>query len=156
MAYGIKKILCVILVLATFFMVASCDKRDVAGDLFDEVNAIFFKRLLSGHESDKIVVNSMDAYYYEGCYYYNASVSSVSSISGEWMDYEFVYIGSHWTNITYINLNWPDNNWENATFANRRARYYLAVENAEEHKIFSQEEIQRYIDEYYASKETSK
>ena len=131
----------------------SCGKNESNDALFSPYNSVVFEKVLLTKERDEITIDSVDAYYYESWYFYRVAYSFMDG-QNEWIEVDAVYLGENAPNW-FINLNWEESNWEHEMFAQRRDRYYEAIENAEEHKSFTQTEIARYIDEYYAAKEAS-
>ena len=125
------------------FSLAGCNKKE---DVFAENNEIFFRQFLNHMEPDEIEIYSLDAYKVEHRYYYHVTYSYVSPITNDWKSMDMVYFGAYQID-NYFNLNWE--NW--GDMEKHRDAYYAAVEKGE-HKTFSQEEIQQYVNAFYSSK----
>lgn len=114
--------------------------------MFEENNEILFRMLLNRIEQDEIKIQSLDAYKLENRYYYHVTYSYISPVTNEWKDADLVYYGAYQID-RYFSFAWDDF----GDMEKDRKAYYEAVENGE-HKAFSQEEIQQYINAFYSSK----
>ena len=143
MATGIKRLINLILVVCILCTLNACASKE---NLFEENNQIFFRHLLNRIEPDEIEIHSLDAYKVENRFYYHVVYSSVSSLTSDWEEWDMVYFGSNQID-NYFNLNWE--NW--GDMEKHRDAYYAAVEKGE-HKAFSREEINQYVNAFYSSK----
>lgn len=144
MVHGIKRFF-VLTIVACFLLICStgCSKDK---DVFKENNEIFFRLILNHTEQDEIRIHSLDAYKVENRYYYHVTYSYISSLTNDWKDADLVYFGAYQID-NYFSLKWE--NW--GDMEKHRDAYYVAVEKGE-HKSFSEEEIQQYINDFYSSK----
>lgn len=139
-----KKILSVFLLVTTLIsLFAGCSKKDT----FEENNDIFFRMVLNRLEQDEVEIQSVDAYNVENRYYYHITYSYISPVTNEWTDADLVYFGTNQID-RYFSLKWDDF----GDMAEDRDAYYSAVKNGE-HKSFSQEEIQQYVNVFYSTKQ---
>lgn len=135
-----KRILTAILALTLLLIFVGCQS-----DVFESCNREFFRRLLSREEENGIKIESLDAYFYEECYYYDVKYSYVDD-SGKMSEIELVYFGRGTVN-NYINPNWS----EFGDMIVHLDEYYDAVTHGE-HKSFTDEEIAGYVNDFYDSR----
>ena len=124
--------------LMILFSVTACGE-----DVFADTNQSFFLHVLNRLERDEVKIYTVDAYKLENRYYYCVDYAYVSPVDEEWTRMELVYFGA-WEIDSYFNPH-----WENfGDLAPRRDAYLEAVQSGI-HKEFTQEEIQRHVDEFY-------
>ena len=126
-------------------LLIGCGKSDP----FAENNEIFFRMILNRIEQDEVEIESLDAYKVENKYYYHVIYSYVSPVTNEWTDADLVYFGSYQID-RYFSFAWDDF----GDMEKDRKAYFEAVEKGE-HKSFSQEEIQQYVNAFYDAKQES-
>ena len=138
--FGSARTLCALLLaLCLLLSAVSCAQTDA----FSGTNEKFFRMVLNRLERDEVRIYTVDAYKMDNWYYYCVDYTYVSPVDGEWTRLELVYFGA-WEIDSYFNPNWEDF----GDMADRRDAYLEAVRNGE-HKQFTEEEIQRYVDEFY-------
>lgn len=144
MVHGIKRFI-VLTIVACFVLISAvgCSNKE---DAFKENNEIFFRQILNHAEQDEIEIHTLDAYKVEHRFYYHVTYSYISSVTNEWKEADLVYFGAYQID-NYFSLKW-DNYGD---MEKHRDAYYVAVEKGE-HKAFSQEEIQQYVNDFYSSK----
>ena len=134
-------VLCVLLsFLAVLLLFASCERDPFSND----VTGRFFSDFLKYPQGEDEKILSLDAYFYENYYYYNARYTYTDSETGELTEINGVFRGGVYSPSfsLYINLNWKE--WGDALVM--KDRYYDAVEYGK-HKSFTSEEIEKYISE---------
>ena len=102
--------------------------------------------VLGLNKQDEIRIDSLDAYRVDKNYYYHVQYSYVSSLENDWVDLDMVYFGYRHIDNSF-SLNWK--HW--GDMEDDHKAYLAAVEKGE-HRTFSQEEIQEYVDTYYSSR----
>ena len=128
-------------VVACLFLLTTvaCSQTDVFADTTEG----FFHMVLNRLEEDEVRIYRVDAYKMDNWYYYRIDYAYVSPVDEEWTRMELVYFGA-WEIDSYFNPH-----WENfGDLAPRRDAYLEAVQSGI-HKEFTQEEIQRHVDEFY-------
>lgn len=132
---------------------AGCGRKD---PYFDVNTEKVFRFTLSGQTPDEVVIHSLDLYKVERKeygknaipkYFYHITYTCFSHVTEEWEDLDLVYFG---TGIVsrHFSFAWDDF----GDMEKDRDEYYDAVANGK-HKAFSQKEIQKYVDAYYAANE---
>ena len=152
MASRLKRLFALLLlILLVVFAFSGCFRRK---NDFSKVNDDkVFHYILYGEEPETVQIYSLDAYKLNNDYYYHVRYSYITQIAfldykpGDRVDLDMVYFGS-WIINNHFNLNWEDF----GDMAKYRDAYYEAVEKGA-HRPFSQEEIQRRVDDYFASRE---
>ncbi len=113
-------------------------------DHFATTKEAFFDHLLMDIKKEDIDVYSVDAYYFDGYVYYDAYVNIRKVTTGQFKELELVYYGPEGDIRAMLNPN-----WEEKLDAEDDYREFLKAKVAGEHYKFSDEEIQKYMDEYY-------
>lgn len=113
-------------------------------DHFSATKKDFFEHALMYMDKEDIIIKSVDAYYMDGNVYYHTFTSEKSIETGEFCDLELVYYGPEEYIRAMLNPN-----WEEKLDAEDDYREFLKAKIAGEHYKFSDEEIQKYMDEYY-------
>ena len=130
-----------ILVLA----LGGCRKK--TPDLITRNTEEVFNRILYHMEPDEIVIHSLDAYQEEARIYYHVTLTFYSHVSDEWLDWDLVYFGTR-TISRHFSMAWNDMGDMQSDYD----AYCHAVKEGK-HKSFSAQEIQRYVDAYFAALE---
>ncbi|MBR2459666.1 MAG: hypothetical protein IKB34_00330 [Clostridia bacterium] len=107
----------------------------------EDVTKSFFSDFYSIEKGIDVHITQLDAYFYDGDYYYNAKFSATDEGSGECVEWDMVYrrqkYGARF--VMFINLKWE--NWGDAL--RMKDEFYDAVEYGK-HKSFTYEEISGY------------
>ena len=135
-----KKICFLLLCCLMLSVLASCVEDDFSKSL-DEA---FFNYILRGTAEGDVAISELDVYSREGyCYYH---VKYTCAEDGELKEWNAVYRGRYNEVSLYYNLNWEN---DGIIFSFKDA-FYDAVEYGS-HKKYSEEEIARYVKNYYKS-----
>ena len=148
MGFGNKRILSFGLLICILFAFVACGSN--RSPFSEATNTFYFRALLFTKKPNEVVIKQADAYFWEGRYYYVFDHSYLSSLTDGWIDLVMVHYGKSGYQQGLINPNWE--NWEG--LEHKRDAYLEAVEKGE-HKAFTQQEIQKYVDEYFAAQENS-
>ena len=112
-------------------------------DVFAGTTEGFFQMVLNRLGEDEVRIHSVNAYKNENWYYYHIDYSYISPVTEMWTRIELVYFGA-WQVDSYFNPNWEDF----GDLEEERDAYLEAVQIGE-HKEFTAEEIQKYVDAFY-------
>ena len=134
-------VLLALLLSISLSIVPSCTARD----RFSAVTGVFLDRFLARTEEGEITVHALDAYYYDGWYYYRVHHTAPSPLTGEATTRTLVYYGEG-TVTSYLNPDWED-------FADLLYRYehYCVAVREGEHRAFSDAERSALLKDYYRS-----
>lgn len=135
----VKRSFCLIIVLCIVLVIFGACDENVFSESLDER---LFEYILRDTEKEDVVVFALDAYSREGWCYYHIKYSLAKD--GERNNWDVVYRGRYADISLYYNLNWED---DSVVFPMKDG-FYDAVEYGV-HKSYTEEEIARYIDEYY-------
>lgn len=115
-------------------------------DKFESVTDDFYLHLLNRKEKDEIKIISLDAYLYDGSYYYDVKYSYLDSNEEIWKEIELVYYGK-WEIDGYFNPNWDD-------FGDLLDDFdaYIVARQDGEHRPFSAKEIEEDFNAFYESR----
>lgn len=138
-----RRIALILLICFALLLFAGCGKKP---DLFKGNNEKLFRMVLGLNKPDEIRIDSLDAYRVDNNFYYHVQYSYVSSLENEWVDLDMVYFGYRHIDNSF-SLKWKS--WGDMEDAHQA---YLAALEKGEHRSFSQEEIQEYVDAYYSSR----
>lgn len=132
----------ILLFLCTVSIVCTaCD--DVR--FYSELDKRVFEYVLRDTEKGELEVDALNVYFHENDYYYHIEYSHMEN--GEWKQWDVVYRGRRYGSVTmYYNLNWEND----SIILPYKDDFYDAVEYGI-HKQYSDEEIDKYIAEYYGS-----
>ncbi len=117
-----------------------------AQETLDALCQDFFDRLLDSRAAEAVTVQSLEAYCHKGMYYFHVRFTHEAPSADQAGRMDLVYFGSDRME-SYINLNWTW--WEGRE--KYRDMYREAVAKGG-HKVYSQEEIARYIQAHPSKK----
>lgn len=113
-----------------------------ARDPFEFTNRAFFDRFARRLDFAETVIHALDAYCYDGWYYYRVDHTYPSPVTGEPTRLTLVYFGEGAFD-GYLNPAWED-------FGDLLYRYehYRVAEREGEHRAFTEEEIAAFTARY--------
>lgn len=131
----LKIVLSILLLLLCIQALTACR----SDDRFRSTDGRFFEVFFSMNRENDPVIHAVDAYYYDGWYYYCVDHSYVSPVTGERTTLSLVFYGEGTVNPTYLNPSWE-------TFGDLlyRSEHYRVAVREGEHKAFSTESIETY------------
>ena len=113
----------------------------------DDNSKAFFGHLCRlGGSQDKIKVESVSAYYHDYKCYYNAKYEIFLDSSNEWEKHDtiFVFAGTEY-DASFSDENGP-------VYFSKTYEKYLTAKDKGKKKVFSQKEIDNFINDYFSNK----